>query len=228
MRLVSGFLMTATLLVLASSMSVAQTDYSNRTATASLTAGLATNFGASMIIDPPLGSKVSPIFAFSVSAASTYPLTPVISACLNLGYESRGTKLRAENDADFYTITRVGYFTINPGFQFSAFYLGMNFMMPMGGTNTIKAGPTFSETTSDMTSAEEDKLETLIEPRLGAVIPLMEDKNGFLGLTVMGGYTLNEISDRGSNLTDDDGTFNMVAGYLGVTYQFAIPGTSRN
>lgn len=228
MRLVSGFLMTATLLVLASPVSMAQSDYSNRTATASLTAGLATNFGASMIIDPPEGQKVSPIFAFSVSAASSYPLTPVISANLNLGYESRGTKLRAENDADIYAITRVGYFTINPGFQFSAFYLGMNFMMPMGGTTTTKAGTGASEVTSDLTSAEEDKLETLIEPRLGAVIPLLEDKTGFLGLTIIGGYTLNELSDRGDNLPDNAGTFNMVAGYLGVTYQFAIPGTSRN
>ena len=57
---------------------------------------------------------------------------------------------------------------------------------------------------------------------------MLEDKTGWLGLTIMAGYSLNEMGDRGDNLTDDDGSFNMVAGYLGVTYQFAIPGTARN
>jgi len=228
MRFVSFALLAMAFLVVASHTVVGQTDYSNRTATASLTAGPGVGFGASMIIDPAVGTKVSPIFAFHIDAASTYPLTPVISSSLNLGYESRGTKIRNEAESDIYSITRVGYFTINPGFQFSAFYIGMNFGLPMGGTVTSKGGPGSSEVSRDLTTDEEDKLETLMEPRLGAIIPLLEDKTGWLGLTIMAGYSLNEMSDRGDNLTDDDGAFNMVAGYLGVTYQFAIPGTARN
>lgn len=216
----------AVALLLAESL-LAQTDYSNRSATASLTLGLAVPLGASMIIDPPEGSKVSPIFAFGVDAAATFPLTPVISSCLNLGYASRGAKLRAESNSDVYDVTRVGYFGIAPGFQFSAFYIGVNFLMPMGGTITTKAGAATSETSRDLTSAEEDKLETLIEPRIGAVIPLLEDETGWLGLTILGGYTVNEMSDRGDNLPDNAGAFNMVSGQIGVTYQFAIPGTSR-
>jgi len=205
----------------------AQTDYSSRTATASLTAGLHTAFGASMIVDPPEGQKVSAVFAYHIDAASTYPLTPVISACLNFGFENRGFKLRNESNSDIYGVERISYFSIAPGFRFSAFYIGMNFGLPMGGTLAVKTGQGTTETSRDLTSAEEDKLETLLEPRLGAVIPLMEDPTGWLGLTVTGGYTLNEVEDRGDDIPESAGAFNMVAAYLGLTYQFAIPGTAR-
>ena len=79
-----------------------------------------------------------------------------------------------------------------------------------------------------LTSDQEDKLLTLLEPRIGAEFPLMEDKSGVLMFSIMAGYTVNEYTDRGDNVPDNAGTFNMVAGYLGVSYQFAIPGTQRH
>ncbi len=222
MRSITCAAIVLVLFVAATANGSAQTDYSNRLATSSLTVGASTLFGASMIIDPPQGSKVSPIFSYKISADATFPLTPVITAGLGLGYESRGMKIRNESNSDIYNITRVGYFSIFPGFGFSAFRIGLNMGIPMGGTNSVKLGTGGTETVTEMATAQTDSLEFLLEPRIGATVVLLEDKTGWLGLVISAGYSLNELRSTGGI-----GDFHMVSGLIGVTYQFTIPGTKR-
>lgn len=205
----------------------AQTDYSSRKATSFLTVGLGLAGGASMILDPPEGSKVGPIFAYRITAETGYPLSPSISALLGLGLDNRGTRLRSFANTDVYTDTRVGYFAVTPGFSFSSFYIGMNFGFPMSGGYTSKSGPGAAEQSRDMTDAEFEKVETLLEPRIGAVIPIINNKTGWLSLSVIGGISLNELIDRGEVTADAAGDLKMVCGQIGVSYQFSIPGTGK-
>ncbi|MBS1911651.1 MAG: hypothetical protein JST22_06675 [Bacteroidetes bacterium] len=205
----------------------AQSEFSSDKATSFLTVGPGIAGGASLTTSPPDGYKVVPIMSYRIAADAYYPLTPSISAALGLGFDSRGTRMRNFNNTEVYTTTRVGYFTVCPGFSFSGFFIGVNFGFPMGGTITTKGGAGASEEARSMTDAEFAKVNTLVEPRLGAVIPLMNNRNGWLALTIMGGYSLSEITDRGTVIADSDGDFHMVCGQLGVTYQFSIPGTLR-
>lgn len=199
----------------------AQTDYSNRRATSFLTAGLGFAGGASMTLSPPEGNKVGPIFAWRLTGQAAYPLSPSISAMMELGLDNRGSRERPFNNTDLYTDTHIGYFSINPGFMFSSFYVGMNFGFPVSGSYTNNGG------TVDMSDASFDKLQTIIEPRVGAIIPLMNNKSGWMGLSILGGITLNEIIDRGTVSSSDDSDYHLVSAHLGLFYQFSIPGTGK-
>lgn len=193
----------------------AQGDFSGMHATSSLTAGVQFAGGASMTIDPPEGRKVKPLFAWRLGADATYPLTPVIMANLGFGLDSRGTRLHPPNDADVYTDTRIDYFYLNPGFRFGAFYTGFSFGFPMSANTTTHTG---AEAT-----VSSDILETMLEARLGAVITLLDVEPGWLGLSVVGGFALNDFSTVVSTTESQQ----FVALHLGLGWQFAIPGTSR-
>ncbi len=205
----------------------AQKDFSDREATAGLTAGAEFNGGASLIIKPPEGRKLAPVFAWRAGLTMTYPLAPVISAGLSLGLDSRGTELHYPDASEFYTISRVTYFSITPSLSFRSFYLGLNMGVPMSGSNTSRSGQLAAESSVDMTDTEFERVEFLLEPRIGAVIPLLDDENGWLGLNITAGYSLTTLFDYGEGPADIIGDYHMASLHLGVTYQLAIPGTRR-
>jgi hypothetical protein len=194
----------------------AQTDYSAMKATRSLTIGAGFAGGASLQTDPPTGQKVGVIFAYRATVDASYPLTPTIGVGMSLGLDSRGSKYPVDNSDD-YSSTRINYFTITPAMRFSSFLLALNLGVPLGGSSFAKSGST--EQTVDFTTAENDRLQLMIEPRIGFVIPLVDEEIGMLGLTVSGGYCVSEVS-----LNSDA---HLVSGHLGLTWQFAIPGTKK-
>ena len=203
----------------------AQSDYSARPGSSHLTIGPGVALGASMALDAMEGSKIKPIFAYHAGVDATYPLSPNIASTLSLGIESRGTQIHPHNASQAYQNTRISYFHLTPGFTFSSFYIGLNVALPTGGSIET------SETSTDMTEAAEDKLETLIEPRVGVIIPIMDSIIGWMGITLTGGISLDEYIDRGERSDDQDsdayGNFQNASLYLGTTFQFAIPGTGR-
>lgn len=203
----------------------AQTDYSNRLASSQLTVGPGFALGASMILSPDDRFKISPIFSYHVGVDATYPLTPTIASTLSLGIESRGTQIYPDGASDAYVNTRVSYFHITPGFTFSAFYIGLNIGMPTGGSSETK------DKSTDFSADAEENLQTLIEPRVGVVIPVMDSQVGWLGITLTGGVSIDEFIDRGERPSsidaDDWGNFQNASLYLGSTFQFAIPGTGK-
>jgi hypothetical protein len=210
--------LAAALLAAAVTNVSAQSDYSKRKASRSLTVGLGFAGGASLDThEPPEGTNVSPIFAWRGTVDATYPLTPVISTTLSFGLDSRGTKYYADADDEVYNVGRFTYFTLTPAFRFSAFYLGLNLGFPMSGTSTVKQGSNASEQTADVSDATMEFYQTMIEPRIGAIIPLMDEESGWLGLTIIGGYQVNEIIEKAEN--------HYASLHLGLTWQFAIPGT---
>ena len=207
----------------------AQTDYSSRGATQFLTVGPAFAGGASLHFAAREGTKLGPLFAYRITAEAGYPLGGAIRAQLGFGWDSRGIKERSPDNTEVYTKSRVNYFAITPGFGLSAFYLGMNIGFPMGGSVTTKGGPDDEEDTQDMSDAAFDKVEVLLEPRIGATVNLFEERSSWLALTIMGGISLNELMDRGdlpNSGADGIGDYHLATMQLGLTYQFSIPGTA--
>jgi len=208
----------------------AQGDLPYDKATSYLTIGPSFAGGASVSLEPPQGNKVAPSFGFRFGADMAYPLTSSIGGTFLLGYESRAVRLRSLEDPDVYSSSRVGYMAIMPGFQFGAFWIGMNFGLPLGGSVTRKAGQNADEISRDMTDTEYDKVDVTLEPRIGTVIRVHDDQNGWVGITLNGGLTLNEFFDMGdvpSAARDIVGNYQTASMHLGLTYQFAIPGTAR-
>jgi hypothetical protein len=203
----------------------AQTDYSDRFSRSQLTVGPAVGVGASMSLFPAQGMKIGPIFASHFGVDATWPLSPSIGATIGMGIESRGTSEFPDNRSEAYVDSRFSYFHITPGFMFSSFYLGMNFGLPMGASFTTAAG------TTDIAEADEDKLNVLMEPRIGVVITVMDSMLGWLGITATTGVTLSELYDRGERPAGFDREFwgnkQNISLYVGSTFQLAIPGTGK-
>lgn len=199
---------------------VGQTNYSKRKATRNYSVGIGFAGGASMILSPPEGSKVMPIFAPRFGIDASLPVSQTVTPMLSIGLDNRGTGLYAESNSDFYTLTKPTYFYLTPGITFSSFYLGLNIGLPMGGETEGASGNSV-----DFSDATKDKMLTVLEPRIGAIIPIVDEEIGWLGITFTGGYNLNPILDGQQDLPDQGGNFQSVSAHLGITWQFAIPNT---
>lgn len=205
-------------------------EYGDRLSTKMLSVGFGIAGGVTMSLDPPTNWKVKPVLAWNAGLHASYPLTPIVKAGLNVGLENRGTKYHWYNDSRLWEIRHVNYLTITPGFMFDALYLGMNIGLPMGGSRVWQPSPEDRERTLEL-ETDADSLLVMLEPRLGAVVPLMDEEVGWLGLTVMVGYNLSNFSDhkdflpveyRGQKRSTETPSF-----MLGVTWQFGIPGTEK-
>lgn len=197
-----------------------QTNYSKRKATRNYSVGVGLAGGASMILSPPDGLKVGPLLATRFGVDASLPVSGTVTPMLSLGLDNRGTELHAESNSDAYTLTKTSYFYLTPGITFSSFYLGLNIGLPMGGATEGSSGNSV-----DFSDATKDKMLTVLEPRLGAVIPVIDEEIGWLGITFTGGYNLNPIFDGQQDLPDQGGNFQSVSAHLGITWQFAIPKT---
>ncbi|MBC8145012.1 MAG: hypothetical protein H7X80_05460 [bacterium] len=197
--------------------SFAQTDY-RTSSTGMLTVGAGLAIGTSMTLKPEEGANVVPGLAWKLTADATYPLSPSVAAMLSFGLNSRSLVTHPNKAADQKSAVNVSYFGINPAFKFSVFALGVNFLFPMS------ASVTADDKTTDLTSAQEDMLNTLIEPRIAFIVPLMDEEIGWLGLTIGAGLTIDDYFDRFPNSQANN---QMVSADLGLTWQFGIKGTGR-
>jgi hypothetical protein len=208
----------------------AQSDYAEHKATDGLSIGLAYAGGASLTIDAPNNYKVSPIYSYRFGLDASYPLTPTISAWLGLGMDSRGGNYHWYVDKTVWETRRVRYFAINPGFRISALFLGLNIGIPLSGDKEWQNGPDAKINTAEL-DADADMLNVMIEPQLGAVIPLYEHEIGWFGLTIIAGYNVSDISDKPTFIPGEDPEKPIGSATptlrLGLTAQMGIPNTSR-
>jgi hypothetical protein len=223
----------------------AQSDYSERHASSGFSAGVFVEGGLSHSfkghdgLESSLGSQVisrveaeqmSPIFAFRAGALMVYPFDPTISATLALGFDQRGVK--ATRDAMIFIpdtsalptsirTDRLNYFAITPGVKISMFHFGLNIGVPMGGKHIT------SDSTADYTAEDKKNLILMIEPRIGAIFPLMDTESGWLGLSLNAGYSLtSEIKEVNSQGQMVDSPVQFATLQAGLTWQFAL-GRSR-
>jgi hypothetical protein len=212
--LTTATLLTVVILIIGSTVSGAAQSFSERNARAGITIGPGFSAGASMVTDSPEGFKVKPIFAWRVEANTTLPLTEAMNALMTLGVDSRGTKFHLENNSDIYTDWRVTYFSLYPQFSFSGFSLGINLGIPVSASGTSG---------SRDTEVDLKDVPVMIEPRIGGVIPLMDEEVGWLSLILGGGYCINDFLDVGAG-PDASG----VSAHLGLRFEFLLPGTERH
>ncbi len=208
----------------------AQSDYSDRGARAMLSVGPFYTAGASMTFDAPQNYKVAPVFAWRTGIDVSYPLTPVIGATLGLGLDVRGNKMYWYSDETVWEQRRITYFTVSPAFTFSAFYLGFTFGFPTAGGKIWQNTTDAPERTLEL-NITENNLNVMLEPRIGVVIPLVDAKIGWLGLSVLASYNLSTITDDKNFFAGQSGNAevnsNAVSLQGGITWQFGIPGTGR-
>lgn len=217
-------------LVLTCAAASAQTDYSAHSATDGLTVGLSFSGGVTMTTDATENYKVAPVFSYKTGVDATYPLTNTIYATLGLGLDHRGGRYYWYRDDAIWETRMVDYFSINPGIRFSAFYIGLNLGVPLGGTRTWQNGLDAKENEFEIDS-DVDDLNFMIEPQIGAMIPLLDEEIGWLGLLILAGYSVNDISGKTDFLpgqtTVKPVSTQMPSLRMGITWQFGIPGTHK-
>jgi hypothetical protein len=224
----------------------AQSDYSGSRASSGFSAGvffeggLSHSFNGLEGFENSFGSQVisrvedeemSPIFAFRSGALLIYPFDPTISGTLALGIDQRGMKA-TRNVMIFFpdtmpTLTnvntdRINYFAITPGIKISMFHFGLNIGLPLGGTHITP------DSTSDYSSEDKENLILMIEPRIGAIFPLMDSEIGWLGLTLNAGYSLSSaIKKANAQGQTVDSPYQFATLHAGLTWQFALGGSRR-
>jgi hypothetical protein len=210
----------AVLLVASALPLCAQTDYSGRGATSRFSIGA----GASIGVGIPVGSldsnlEAAPGFAYRVGLNMAFPLARTFAIHFNTGIDSRGfgKKLTSEDKPRSYRAT---YFFLEPGITVSAFRLSVNIGMPMSYSQPVAGGQP-----GDSEDGDKANLATLIEPRLGATLVLIDQKESWLGLTFDAGFPVGELQKAEVLVVDGDiPSTRPLSVHLGMTYQFAVPG----
>lgn len=229
-RYAARLLAACTCMLLGASVIVTAQPEPEPLATEGLSIGLGYAGGASLAIDPPTNWKVSPIYSYRFGVDASYPLTPTISAWLGLGMDSRGGNYYWYLDKTVWETRRVRYFSMNPGFRISALFLGLNIGIPLSGDKEWQNGPDAKINTAEL-DTDADMLNTMIEPQIGAVIPLYAQKLGWFGLTIIAGYNVSDLSDRTTFFPGEDPQKPVGSATptlrLGLTGQIGIPNTNR-
>lgn len=146
-------------------------------------------------------------FYFPFSKHST------VAATIDLGYYTASILTKPESGATDATtvISSAHFFSIAPSFNFSSFMLGLNFGLPMSANVSNKSG-------SISIDPGTDDVATLIEIRLGGMIPIYQNETGRLNFTVTGAYALTGLSKS------DKSDYNPKAASLsmGLNYLFTL------
>jgi hypothetical protein len=200
----------------------AQTDYSARKASSRLSIGAGVALGVALPVGVSFAdsSDAAPGLAYRFGVDIHYPLTRSFAAFLSVGLDSRGLGRRPPGKND-NLIYRGSYFFIEPGVSFSAFRLSVNIGLPTGLSEPQEGATGVAETRS----YPGDHLHTLIEPRVGGLLILMDTKDSWLGLTIGAGFALNKFYADQFATEDNISSAKNFSAHLGLTYQFAIPGT---
>jgi hypothetical protein len=130
----------------------------------------------------PLGREnainLSGIPDFGIAFYSPVSSTSKLGICYDFGFSSYSYKVKGTIDATDKTMM-FNFISFSPGFNYSGLLIGMTFGFPVSAS----FGP-------DLKS---DKLNPLVEFRLGYMLPLISDKDGRLNLNLYWGYMLTGV-----------------------------------
>lgn len=183
--------------------------------------------------DVPDGTKTDIHFAYTGGALVGYSFHPHWGAMLGIGYESRGMKFYQQDNKDFTQNITLNYITIQPSVRFKQFLLGVSIGMPSGGTEEIQGTLASGSTGLILTGTSDvnkDNLATLIDIRIGALIPIVESNNGNLDFMIQACYSVSDAFNAGHLRTVGQTTTATIdksplpSLQLGITYLFAPMG----
>lgn len=178
--------------------------------------------------DPPEGIKN----AFSISSLPDFGVTGYLplsdeqkmGAVLDLGYHTISYGQKFDADEDMNWVLNLNYFNIGPAFSFNGFLIGLNVGVPLGGTNSSddEEIQQFLLGGEEEIDIEADHMATIVELRLGGMIPLVKTETGRLNFIIDAGYFLTGVADS-KELGDDENNYHPVTLRLGLNYLFNLP-----
>ncbi|HET6401061.1 MAG TPA: hypothetical protein VFH95_06635 [Candidatus Kapabacteria bacterium] len=140
------------------------------------------------------GAKTNFLFAWATGARGVFPLAPNIALSAALGYDARSIEYYKQDDQNFKFDYTFDYFAIRPGIQLGDFSLGLGLGIPLGYSVTVQQGAGQSSKTSSIGASG---MNFLLELRLGAAVPLIQNENGQLQFLVEASYAFNHLVANG-------------------------------
>ena len=137
----------------------------------------------------PNGLKTDMRFAFETGILSYINITPSFGFTLGLAYDGRGMNFHDQNNSSELTNTVINYFSIQPGLKFKDFTLGVGIGIPFGG-NYASEGVTAPAMASGNLNASD--MNTLVELRIGGMVPIVESESGDFRFMINGSYPLTK------------------------------------
>lgn len=171
------------------------------------------------------GEKTGMQFAYTGGVLGIYELSKSFGVSLGLGYQSRPIYFRNESSADKGEwTTGLTYISIQPGIKFSSFMVGVDINMPNAAQVEYKASEPAN--VSSTTDVPEKDLGTVIDIRLGALIPLTQSVTSELNFFIQGAFGLTDAIKNqkflvGDNIGDDR-TYPVGTLQGGLCYTFSL------
>lgn len=139
----------------------------------------------------PDGSKTDIRPAYTFGALGTYAANRDIGFALGLGYETRGMFFKAQGQTSPNETITLNYFSLQPSIRFKSFLLGVNIGLPMGSTFAFDS----SFVPTDPASFAKANLNTLIDIRAEALLPIVENDFGNLYFIIQASYPLTSATN---------------------------------
>jgi hypothetical protein len=160
----------------------------------------------------PVGFKTDIAhFAMQLGAQSEFWTSETFGLGLGLVYDSRAIDFHDQATGNIRTTHSLGYFSIQPGVILNSFRLGVGLGLPMGYTATDQND---KETTLDQYQ------NFMVEVRLGASVPIMEEKDQTLNFIVNGSYPLTRYTSQLGDEIDGNGPIATLG--IGFNYEFSL------
>jgi hypothetical protein len=138
--------------------------------------------------DVPTGLKTDARFSFNAGALGYLNMTPSFAFILGIVYDSRGVNFHKENDATQLENSTFNYLSFQPGIKFKDFTLGLGIGIPMSAK--VEREITGLNATNDIATGS---LNTLLELRIGATVPIIEGESGDFRFIINGSYPLSKV-----------------------------------
>ncbi len=142
----------------------------------------------------PDGSKTDIHFpAYLIQAMGIYSFHPYWGLALGIGYESRGMFFKQQNVTEPNIDYSLNYISIQPSIKFKQFLLGVTFGLPSGASykSNLGNGVSFDR------SIGKDSVNTLIDIRIGGMLPIFENETGALFLLINASWNVSDAFNFG-------------------------------
>ena len=170
----------------------------------------------------PKGSKTDAQFAFTGGAFGAFNFSPKFAIALGVGYEQRGLYFRDEqSDTLWQSTSKINYFSIQPSLKFQAFMVGVSIGMPLSISQVNTQGPASFPALVQKTDGD---LKTLIDVRMGGMIPIMQNEKSDLNFFVQGSYSLTSALKEGVDPNNNNAAvkYPLPTLQLGFCYTFEL------
>ena len=122
------------------------------------------------------GTKTKPVnFSWSLGALADFPFTPTLGVQAGLGYDARTVEFHDQKSGDTSIAYTFSYFALRPELRIGDFIVGIGIDFPLGASTTASASASRLNASQSLGATS---LNTMIEARIGAAVPVFQSDNG--------------------------------------------------